>query len=260
MKKLLILTSLMITSLSFAQRELDYNLSGFVLETITPSLTNGLEQTSIAGNTNAFAAWINKPIESKHDNFDVGGGYIYKKENNYHNLGLHIGRKGSNNDKWRMTMVFGYVQVNSIKGELTKQGEQFKPRTSTYGGASLFYYHSDNTFIGFSVPDVYDVGIALGDDKTFAKYEGMTPTVITQVCLFDDNWNKINLYADVSYHTEQKFTYTVNAQFATDDLKVNAFYSNNLGISTQYSFDWLAVYASQTVTGVKETSIGIRFQ
>lgn len=239
---------LFLTMAVYGQRENSYGTAAINTQQVSPNIAMLSEQLSAVSNLKELSVYANKPLAAKHDNYTLGIGYNWHEQNNYHNIEGYVGRLASDNGKFRMSLIFGYYQVDSKAGALTPLGVQFKPRTATYGGASLSYHPSEKTYFGLIVRDVYDVGMSLGDDETFFYYEAMTPTAFASVILWDGHYENITAYGDISYHTGQKTSYTAAVAYENENWKAglfyNAGYQDSFGGSLQYSFEWISIYAA----------------
>ncbi|HYD91486.1 MAG TPA: hypothetical protein VEA37_08380 [Flavobacterium sp.] len=236
-------------------RTFDYDVANIIPQIVSPNISLLEEQTAIVGNLDDFAMFANKPIETRTDRFTVGGGVMHKADYSYSNAEMYVGRSGSHNSKFRMSLNFGYYQLRTP--ELNDEGEIYqRKRQATYAGASFSYHYDEYSYFGVAVKDVYDVAISDGSDATFALYEGMTPTAYTNITFFNDNFNQVSLYADYSYNPEQKSTYSIALKYGSETLQGGAFYSDGWGGYLQYNFDWIYIYAAQT----DKTSIGVVFR
>lgn len=248
---------LILTAAMYGQRENEYGTAGINTQQISPNIGMLQQQLSAVGSFKSLSVYANKPMQAKHDNYTLGIGYNWHDKNNYHNIEGYVGRLASDNEKWRMSLIFGYYQVDSEPGALTAAGRQFKPRTATHGGASLSYHPSEKTYFGVIVRDVYDVGMSLGDDVTFKYYEAMTPTAFASVMLWDGLFENITIYSDISYHTGQKISYTAAVAYENEQWKAGVFYNagyqDSFGGSLQYNFERISIYTAVS----KNINLGI---
>lgn len=256
MKKLLLL--LLFSNFIYAQRIFDYDITNINPQIVSPTINQNLEQTSFVVNENSRSLYINKPLETLYDSFSIGGGFNYKRENEYYNGEIYVSRSGFKSEKWRMSINAGYYTLKTYDYSIK--------RNSFYLGGSLSYHPNENNYFGISIKDLNDVttsnvgeltdknkfGERLwgeNDEKIYYLFEAMTPTVFTKVTLF----NRVSLYGDYSYNSKQKSRYNISLNYNNDSVSVGAFYNKSFGGFVRYDFERIGLYISQS----KITSFGL---
>lgn len=221
---------------------------------ISPNIELTEYRTSIAASLENISGYTNIPIEAKYDTFIVGAGYNYQKENNYSNAELYIGRVGSDTDKFRGSLIFGVYKIDSDPLELNKQGDPWLPRRASYAGGSLSYHPNENNYFGLTVRDVYDVAFTDGDDKTYFRFEAITPHFFMNINLWNNGFEGISLYSDASHNSVDKTKYTASLEYKNNNFKIGGFYRNyKSGGYIQYNFEYISIYVSQS----DKTNLGI---
>lgn len=239
------------TSITFAQRDFTYEATGVTNEVISGTIKMHEEQTAAWSNINDHVVYINKPVELKNDVVVFGAGYQHKKETELNRFELSVGRFGSSDDRFRMTLNFGYYQVME--------------RKATFAGGSFSFHPNENNFFGISVKDLYDVSTKNGrwnevNDAIYFRYEAMSPTAFANIRVFDNNFESIDVYGDFMYNAYEKSTFTLAASFNTEIIQASLFYSKDPGASLTYKMEWVNIQASYKMNEKDLFSVGLIFK